>query len=171
VWADWENTLAPGNISTLLAAPDGDHQGCGAHNKSFAGQIVLIKRGGCMYAQKAVLAQNAGALGVIIWDNVEPTTVQSMVSASWAETPQIPAFLITMAEGTVLVSRLAAGEDVTVAMDWRPVTVYWVRFGHRLWPFLHFKRGVLAHDVHRLSELCFWPFPDRLLQKSVHWFR
>lgn len=31
-----------------------------------AGRIVLIQRGGCMFAEKVRNAQNAGAIGVIV---------------------------------------------------------------------------------------------------------
>lgn len=58
---------------TILAAPPADPTpGCEAGDFAgfSAGDIALISRGGCTFAIKATNAYNAGAVGVIIYNNV-----------------------------------------------------------------------------------------------------
>ena len=57
----------------LALADDGDRHratdGCEPLTNGVAGKIALIDRGTCTFKQKAVNAQAAGAIGVIIADN------------------------------------------------------------------------------------------------------
>jgi minor extracellular serine protease Vpr len=84
---------------------------------SLAGQIALIRRGTCSFYIKAMNAQNAGAVGVVLYNNttgyVNPTVVG---------TPPItiPVVAITAADGVLLYNRLAAGP---VDLTWTDQTV------------------------------------------------
>lgn len=73
---------------------------------SLAGKIALIQRGGCTFYVKAMNAQNAGAVGVVLYNN---TT--GYVSPTVAGTPPvtIPVVAISQADGILIDGRLAAG--------------------------------------------------------------
>lgn len=79
---------------------------------SLAGKVLVVRRGTCGFHAKAWNAQQAGAAGVIIYNN---TT--GAVGATVAGTPaiNIPVVGITQAQGTTLSNLVGAG---TVAMDW-----------------------------------------------------
>ncbi|OJT25841.1 hypothetical protein BO221_08325 [Archangium sp. Cb G35] len=64
-----------------------------------AGKIALIDRGNCDFTDKVTNAQNAGALGVIIADNVDGW-ITNLGGASTTIT--IPTLRLTKAEGAVL---------------------------------------------------------------------
>ncbi|KAF9954217.1 hypothetical protein BGZ72_004752 [Mortierella alpina] len=60
-----------------LMVPEHDPMGClpypGAENSTnpVAGKIALLKRGGCQFTSKILLAQEAGAIGCIFYNNVD----------------------------------------------------------------------------------------------------
>ncbi|KAG0343284.1 hypothetical protein BG000_000003 [Podila horticola] len=54
-----------------LIIPSNDIEGCKAYSDSLNGAVAFIKRGSCTFAAKAKLAQDAGAVGCIFYNNVE----------------------------------------------------------------------------------------------------
>ncbi|KAF9193545.1 hypothetical protein BGZ51_009540 [Haplosporangium sp. Z 767] len=56
-----------------LVLPEHDPEGCTVYPNptAIAGDVVLIKRGNCAFTTKAKLAQDAGALGCIFYNNIE----------------------------------------------------------------------------------------------------
>jgi minor extracellular serine protease Vpr len=79
---------------------------------SLTGKVALIRRGTCSFYIKAINAYNAGAVGVVLYNN---TT--GRVSPTVAGTPAvtIPVVAITAADGAVIDGRLALG---AVTMTW-----------------------------------------------------
>ena len=79
---------------------------------SLAGKVVLIRRGTCSFYQKSFNAQNAGAAGVVLYNNAS-----GIVSPTVAGSPPItiPVVSITAADGSTINTRLAAG---AVTMTW-----------------------------------------------------
>jgi minor extracellular serine protease Vpr len=79
---------------------------------SLTGLVALIRRGTCSFYQKAFNAQTAGAVGVVLYNNVA-----GIVSPTVAGTPPItiPVVSISAAKGVLIDSRLASG----------PVTMTW----------------------------------------------
>jgi minor extracellular serine protease Vpr len=79
---------------------------------SLLGKVALIRRGTCGFHEKTVNAQNAGAIGVIIYNNVpgiQSITVAGLVPIT------MPVVSISQADGVILDGRLASG----------PVTLTW----------------------------------------------
>jgi minor extracellular serine protease Vpr len=74
---------------------------------SLAGRIALVRRGGCTFHLKALNAQNAGAVGVVIYNN-GPGAVSATVAGSPAIT--VPTVGVSDTAGALLDSRIAAGE-------------------------------------------------------------
>lgn len=80
---------------------------------SLAGRVALIRRGTCSFNQKTINAQNAGAAGVIIYNNVLGN-IQNITVAG-PPNVTIPTVSISAADGVLLDGRLAAG----------PVSITW----------------------------------------------
>jgi len=87
--------------------------GCDAYNTSrFAGKIALIRRGTCFFVTKALNAQAAGAIGVIIYNRLPG---RLFISATDPEL-KIPVAGISKEDGEVLVQRSLAA----------PVQISWL---------------------------------------------
>jgi subtilisin family serine protease len=112
-WAPAPTTTISGN----LAAPS-DPGTLGCTPADFAdfpkGAIAFIKRGTCNATVKADNAQKAGAIAVIIWNNVpgDPPTF----SSGGGDPITIPTLTISFERGTLLAKALAAG-PVAVTLD------------------------------------------------------
>ncbi|HEY4554975.1 MAG TPA: S8 family serine peptidase, partial [Lysobacter sp.] len=76
------------------------------------GKVALIRRGTCGFYDKAINAQNAGAVGVVLYNNTAGT-----LNPTVAGTPSvnIPVAAITQADGNLIDTRLAAG---AVELTW-----------------------------------------------------
>lgn len=79
---------------------------------SLAGKMALIRRGTCGFYDKALNAQNAGAAGVVLYNN-QPGSVNPTVAGAVPIT--IPVVMISQTQGNLIDSRLAAGP---VSMTW-----------------------------------------------------
>jgi minor extracellular serine protease Vpr len=112
--------IAPRTGSFTLAktgTPTTANDGCNPLVGSFAGKVVLIRRGVCSFFQKAFNAQSAGATGVVLYNN-QPGRVTPTVAGTTAIT--IPVVAITAADGALLNDRIAAG---TTTGNWTNQTV------------------------------------------------
>jgi hypothetical protein len=87
---------------------------------NIAGNIVLIDRGGCDFALKVLNAQNAGAVGVIIRDNLF-SQIPPRMGADGIYTPEIPAFSVTRAQGTTLRNAIVSTGPVPIQLVVTPV--------------------------------------------------
>jgi minor extracellular serine protease Vpr len=83
---------------------------------SLSGTVALIRRGTCTFHQKSLNAQNAGAIGVVLYNNAT-----GRFAATVAGTPAItiPVVSISNTEGNLIDSRLATGP---VTMTWTDQT-------------------------------------------------
>jgi minor extracellular serine protease Vpr len=81
---------------------------------SLTGMVALIRRGTCGFNVKANNARDAGAVGVVIYNNAA-----GRISASVAGPPAatIPVVTITAADGAVLDARIAAGATTLTLTD------------------------------------------------------
>src|SRR5262249_53158656 len=81
---------------------------------SLAGTIVLIQRGTCSFSDKINNAQNAGAIGVIIYQ----VSGQDAVFSSWgAQNTGMPAVMIGNSDGVALKGFLASNAGAQGALD------------------------------------------------------
>ena len=78
------------------------------------GKIALIDRGNCFFTIKVKNAQNAGAVGVIVADNVAGCPAVGMGGTD--ATITIPSVRVTQADGTTLKSQLGT-ENATLHVD------------------------------------------------------
>ncbi|CZT02086.1 related to aminopeptidase Y precursor, vacuolar [Rhynchosporium agropyri] len=79
------------------------------------GKLVLIKRGTCAISEKLKLAKNFGALGVILYHNLEGTPNSATLSAENIGLIA-PVGVIAKSVGEAWKARLAAGEALTVTL-------------------------------------------------------
>jgi subtilisin family serine protease len=114
--APTSGTFPLGRTGTPASAADGCAASGGGAPGSLTGQVALIRRGTCGFYEKAVLAQAAGAVGVILYNNVagfiNPTVAPVIPPPPGipANTPvTIPTVAVTAAEGALIDGRIAAG--------------------------------------------------------------
>lgn len=82
----------------------------GDYPSAVSGSIALISRGSCTFATKATNAKAAGAIGTIIYNNVEGLLQGTLGGAG----DYAPTIGISLADGQTLVTALESG---TVTAD------------------------------------------------------
>jgi hypothetical protein len=92
-----------------------DSDGCTAISNAgaIAGKIAVIDRGTCLFVVKVKNAQDAGAAGVIVVNNVSPGTI-TMSGEDASIT--IPALSITQQDGTAIKNALEQGTPIVLRM-------------------------------------------------------
>ena len=88
-------------VNGLEVVATTDPLGCAAETEDLTGKIAVIQRGTCTFHEKAVTAQNAGAAGLIIWNNA-PGYVNATVEGETEIT--IPVITITQDAGAAIVA-------------------------------------------------------------------
>jgi hypothetical protein len=100
-----------GNVAVGIDAADAagpsTTDGCSAITTNLTGKIGLVDRGTCGFVVKAKNLQNAGAIGVLIADNVAGSPPAGMSGVD--PTVTIPAVRITLDNGNAVKSALASG--------------------------------------------------------------
>lgn len=112
---------------------------------SLTGKVALIRRSGCGFYEKVKNAEAAGAVGVVLYNNVAGT-----ISPTVAGTPavQIPVVAITAVDGELINAR----------MDTSTVTVSWTG---EVGPFPSTTAGLLS------SFSSYGPGPDLVLKPDI----
>lgn len=107
---------ASGNVTAPVVAVS--NLGCAASDypAEVAGAIALISRGTCEFGQKSALAGNAGAVGAAIYNNI-PGGLNGTLGQPRALGPYVPTVGISQEAGLALVDVIAAGTEVTGALD------------------------------------------------------
>src|SRR5262249_40168314 len=86
---------------------------------AIAGKIALIDRGTCTFVVKAANAQAAGAIAMVVADNVAGGPPAGLGGTD--PTITIPSVRITLADGNTIKANLGAGVNATLGVD---TTVY-----------------------------------------------
>ena len=81
-------------------------EACNAFGATVTGKIAVIRRGDCTFVSKVKNAQNSGAIGVIMMNNVDGAPVAMGGSDS---SITIPSVMISKADGDILEAALNAG--------------------------------------------------------------
>ncbi|HEY8184522.1 MAG TPA: PA domain-containing protein, partial [Pyrinomonadaceae bacterium] len=91
--------------------------GCSAltNGAAVSGKIALFDRGSCNFTVKVKNAQNAGAIAVVIADNVPGSPPPGL--GGFDQTITIPAVRITQADGNTIKGQLGAGVNATLFLD------------------------------------------------------
>ena len=133
-------------------APGSDNEGCGTgqglglppdNQAALAGNLVLIKRGSCAFAEKVSSAQLAGATAVIIYNNVPGAGPISMGGGETGNSVTIPAVSISFEDGNDLLAEMAMG---TVNLTLKNETPNLLIDGD-------YDNGIIAHEYgHGISN-------------------
>jgi CHRD domain/PA domain/Calx-beta domain len=115
---------SPGVTANVVQATDPSDgngasttDGCSALTNpgAVSGNIALIDRGTCTFVTKVKNAQNAGAVGVIIVDNVAGSPPPPLGGTD--PTITIPSVRVTLADGTTIRNQLGSGVNATLDLD------------------------------------------------------
>lgn len=85
---------------------------------SLAGKVALIRRGTCTFHEKSLNAQNAGAVGVVLFNNVAGFISPTVAPPAGAPAIAIPVVSILAGDGGELSSRLAAPLTSSIDLTW-----------------------------------------------------
>ncbi|KAI6652130.1 ER degradation-enhancing alpha-mannosidase-like protein 3 [Oopsacas minuta] len=92
-------------------------KGCDVTAVDLSGRIALIERGGCLFQEKAINAQNAGAIGAIIYDDSKENNSKLITMSADPEISKdsliIPAVYIGSKEGRLVKNMIEEGHEVT----------------------------------------------------------
>ncbi|WP_055435996.1 T9SS-dependent M36 family metallopeptidase [Lacinutrix algicola] len=80
------------------------------------GKIAILRRGACEFGVKALSAQNAGAIGVIVVNNVADPVI-NMAPGAVGNQVTIPSVMVSQLEGNALIAALNNGETVNVTLS------------------------------------------------------
>src|SRR5205814_10336044 len=113
---------AGGVTGDLLLANDGTApvtDGCEAFPAGFFnGKIAVIDRGTCSFKTKTLNAQNAGAVGVIIVNNVAGSPAPGLGDDATIATPiTIPSLSLTQPDGQLIEAQLGGTVNGTMNLD------------------------------------------------------
>ncbi|EQB50099.1 peptidase family M28 [Colletotrichum gloeosporioides Cg-14] len=118
------NTATPlpdGITAPLIDTPVDDENGSGCLPEAFegidaTGKLALIKRGVCAISDKIKNAKAAGALGVILYNNVPGDDIVKPTLGAENIGLLVPLGIITEETGEAWSASLAAGEEVVVTL-------------------------------------------------------
>src|SRR2546426_832869 len=101
--------FAPAVTATFVTTTPAN--GCTTISQNLAGEIALIARGACTFTTKVRNAQNAGAIGVIVYNSQQGDPV-AMAQDGTTPVPTIPAVMVSRPNGLLMAA--AAPAMVTV---------------------------------------------------------
>jgi hypothetical protein len=107
--------FSPGIAGNLVQSSPSDACSAITNSGAVSGKIAVVDRGNCNFTVKVKNAQNAGATGVVVVNNV---AVPPLIGMSGADaTITIPSVLITQADGVTIRGRLGSGVNVSLLLD------------------------------------------------------
>ncbi|HEX6387370.1 MAG TPA: S8 family serine peptidase, partial [Anaerolineae bacterium] len=82
--------------------------------EEMAGHIALVQRGACLFSIKHLNVQDAGALAIVVYNNVEGPPITMGGDPTGIE---IPGVMVSMADGELFKDTIEDGEDVVVTIS------------------------------------------------------
>ena len=110
-WSADMSNPANAVLDTVMLAIDS--LGCTALTNDLTGKIALVYRGTCNFSQKALAAQDAGAIACIIVNNI-PGAPVAMGAGSFGASVTIPVVMVSDVTGDLIHDAMEAGQDVVV---------------------------------------------------------
>jgi hypothetical protein len=112
------STPITGKLVVAAAQSGVADQGCDAFSNAadIKGNIAVVYRGTCGFANKVQNAQIAGAIAVVVINNQPGTILMGGTSTNPTPAITIPAVSITQADGAIIRSELNKGIEVTVTL-------------------------------------------------------
>ncbi len=134
------STPVTGYTALLVDAVDPTLNACDSilNTQDLVGKIAIVERGECPYLEKAIAAELAGAIGVIVINTLDTPPIAMGGSGG----TNIPAVMVSKVDGELIKSILAAGDSIQVTLSLTP-------------PVLDgsLDNGIIAHEYgHGLSN-------------------
>jgi hypothetical protein len=111
-WGVNDLTIPANSVNGFMAfatdATAADSLACNAVTSDVNGKIAVLYRGSCEFGLKALNAQTAGAIAVIIINNV-PGAPQGMLAGASGASVTIPVVMVSDATGALLKAEIEAG--------------------------------------------------------------
>ena len=124
---NWGGSLNSGLTASLIHVDDQINQSCEPTSYNLSGSIALIKRGACQFGLKALNAQNAGAVAVIIYNNNnsgQPINGSGNLGAGDdGNDVTIPVFSMSGAGGNELVDLIESAGDFYATLNSDNLTI------------------------------------------------
>lgn len=120
----WDGMITNTIVGELAYAPadvNGDHLFCEGTADDFSGKFVLIDRGACQFSDKALFAQDQGAIGVIIASM--DGSIVTMGAGTEGINVNIPIIMISLDDAAPLVAQLENNTYVEVELSVAPLDV------------------------------------------------
>jgi len=115
------NPEAPWSVSAFVEivtdGTDTTSDACEDLQDFTSGRIALIDRGNCLFRDKVLRAQEAGAAGVIVANNDQDRPDSVLRMGGDLPALEIPAVLVSFNGGQLLKSELAAPVEATIALE------------------------------------------------------
>jgi len=109
----WGAVLTPRVHEEVARASDSE--ACGSVS-GVSGKWALIYRGNCEFGVKALNAQNAGAIGVIIYNHT-PDELINMAAGSVGASVGIPVLFVSKQDGMAMNNQLLNGQQVFISIS------------------------------------------------------
>lgn len=103
-----------GTFGSLAAAVPADACTAVTNGGDLAGRIALVDRGTCSFDGKVKRAQDAGAIGVVVANNVEGVLTMGVADPAVAGAVTVPAVLVSLSDANRLKAALAGGVNVAL---------------------------------------------------------
>ena len=128
-----------------------------------AGNIAIVDRGTCTAKTKALNAQNAGAIGLIVVNNVAGSPAPGFADdASITTTITIPTVVLTQSDGQLIEAQVGTGVNGTIKLD-TTVRAGADQFGKAL---LNAPNPVVAGSS--VSHYDTIAFPNQLMEPNIN---
>ncbi|MCF8374067.1 MAG: T9SS-dependent M36 family metallopeptidase [Bacteroidales bacterium] len=83
------------------------------NSAAISGKIAILRRGSCNFVVKVEAAQNAGAIAVVVVNNVAGSP---MAMGGTSTTITIPSVMVSQTDGEMMISALQSGEGVNITL-------------------------------------------------------
>jgi len=119
IYGSWPEKSIKVVASVVNAVPS---NGCSGFTNAEAikGQIALVARGACTFVTKVAMAQQAGAAGVLVYNNVpgeEPLSMGSDLEATALEKSiNIPSAMVALQHGILLSQHIVSGATLGIKL-------------------------------------------------------
>jgi minor extracellular serine protease Vpr len=109
------------NDACSIAQPDGTFVSPFAPG-SLSGKVALIRRGTCSFYEKTRNAEGAGAVGVVLYNNVAGLLNATVAPPTGSPAVTIPVVAIQASDGAVLATRLPTAFTSSIDITWKDGT-------------------------------------------------
>lgn len=119
--ASWGGALTESIQASIVENYEDEYLGCYGTSIDYAGSIALIERGSCQFSLKALNAQNAGAIAVVIYNN--DGGLMNMGAGGYASQVSIPVFSMSEWDGQDLSEILQSNTSPMVTLSSQALTL------------------------------------------------